>query len=39
MPKPNTTLSGEIDKDTLKEIFDSTTTNKILDIISIKKSN
>ncbi len=39
MPKPNTTLSVEIDKDTLKEIFDSTTTKEILDIISIKKSN
>ncbi len=39
MPKPNATLSGEIEEDPLKEIFDTTTTSEILDIISIKKSN
>lgn len=39
MPSPNTTLSGEIDEDQLKEIFDSSTRDEILDIITIKRSN
>jgi len=36
MPPPNSTLSGEIDEDPLKEILHSTTTDEILDIITAK---